>query len=244
MPAVRVRGARLHHEDRGPHGGPVVLLLHGALRDASVWARHADALASSGWRVLSLDDRGHGQSEPFGPQNAWSGLGVPTLAEDAGAFLDAVAPGARVVVVGHSRGGTVGAWLAVERPDLVAGLVAVCTPAMASEAFRARWRATMASEPTRGSGDEALRARTLDYLARIPDDHFPAESMTRFRGRALVVEAGQDPLYSPVSTMFWRAWLRQAEVERFEGGHDFLFDGGAGEAWFGDRIARFLAGAP
>lgn len=107
--------------------------------------------------------------------------------------------------VGHSRGGTIASWIAVHAPHLVKSLAVVASPPEASEAFRAHFRGKH------------------EYLASIPDDAFPTHALRRYRGGALVVEVGDDPLYSPTHTLFWRAYLPYARFERFdEGGHDFL----------------------
>ena len=70
-----------------------------------------------GWRGLTVECRGHGESEP-GPLEA---LGFAAFAGDLEAFVDAL--GGPVVVGGISMGATLALRLAVERPELVSGLV-------------------------------------------------------------------------------------------------------------------------
>lgn len=244
MPTIRVRGVDLAFDESGPSDGPVVALLHGALASASAWPRARERLAARGFRALALDDRGHGRSQPFGtPGNPWSALAMDTLREDAAAWLDAVAPG-RVHLVGHSRGATVAAWLALDRPGKVASVALAASPPMASEAFRAFHRALLArAKRPEGSRGELAEA-TWRWLSEIDDGDFPAEAMTQIRAPALVLEAGDDPLYSPTHTMFWRAWMKHARVERLDsGGHNFPFDDGTGEAWFHARLLEHLEAA-
>jgi pimeloyl-ACP methyl ester carboxylesterase len=80
------------------------------------------ALPRAGFRTLSYDARGHGQSDPAPPGTGYS---YPELAQDAAALLDAVVGEERVVLAGHSMGAHTAAAYALQNPDRVAGLVAV-----------------------------------------------------------------------------------------------------------------------
>jgi len=92
-------GIRLAADVAGPDEGAPVLLLHGGGQTRHSWAGTAGVLAAQGWRVVSLDLRGHGES-------AWDPAGDYTL----DAFADdisAVASGfeRRPALVGASLGG-------------------------------------------------------------------------------------------------------------------------------------------
>lgn len=195
-----------------------VVLLHGVLRAPRDWDAVAARLRDAGWRVHvpSVPDA------PPSPAEAW-----PLVEE----VVRKVAPGG-AHLVGHSRGATLASWLAVESPDLAASLTVVASPPQASEAFRAHFRREHERAPD----------PTLAYLARIEDDDFPAHALRRYRGPALVVEAGDDPLYSPTHTLFWRAFLPYAAFERVEGGHAF-FTRDPGASWLADRLLRHLEAA-
>ncbi|HEX2021142.1 MAG TPA: alpha/beta fold hydrolase [Candidatus Thermoplasmatota archaeon] len=203
----------LHHEEIAGRGTPFVLL-HGVLDAPSAWARVARALGAAGRRAVLVHARGHGGSGPWSPGMAWS---PQADAADVADLLRRVAPdGAHLV--GHSRGGTSACWVAAEDPRLARSLAVVCSPPQATEAFRARFRHRLAQ-----ARDGRERA-ALEYLSRIPDDDFPQHALRRFERPALVVEAGDDPLYSPTDTLFWRAFLPYARFERVEGGHRFFAD--------------------
>ncbi len=91
-----------------------VLLLHGQPGGAPDWAGVVAALAPSGAPVVAPDRPGWDQvGRP---------MGVAGNAEAALAALESRGH-ARAVVVGHSFGGAVAAWLAAYHPDRVAGLV-------------------------------------------------------------------------------------------------------------------------
>ncbi|WP_216378467.1 alpha/beta fold hydrolase [Arcanobacterium phocae] len=76
------------------------------------------------WQVLLVDSLGHGFSERFSDDD----LCDPFLAacEAASAVVKRYAPQAangKVFLIGHSMGGAIAAWVAVNYPDLVAGAV-------------------------------------------------------------------------------------------------------------------------
>lgn len=223
-------GASLRWEETPGEGVPV-LLLHGVLSSCDAWRGVAARLAAAGRRVLLLDDRGHGGSSP--DVRDWS---PQAAARDALLLLRHAAPeGAHLV--GHSRGATAASWIAVEEPTLARSLALVASPPQATEVFRATFRRQLAH-----AKDERARA-ALRYLSEIPDDDFPTYALRQYRGRALVVEAEDDPLYGPTSTLFWRAFLPYADFERVPGGHEFFRESPEKEAWLADRLLRHLAEA-
>ena len=112
-------GVGLNVRDLGE--GPVVLLIHGWSLSGEVWDRQIGMLAEAGYRVLALDQRGHGGSDA-----PLTGYGMDELADDAEDVLVAVGAG-RAAVVGWSLGGMVGLRLAHRRPDLVSSLVTVAS---------------------------------------------------------------------------------------------------------------------
>ena len=85
-------------------GGPrVALLLHGGGQTRHAWEDAARRLAAAGWTVVSLDQRGHGES-------AWSANGHYTFgdfAQDTGAVAREIARrfGLKPVIIGASLGG-------------------------------------------------------------------------------------------------------------------------------------------
>ncbi|MFE4478593.1 MULTISPECIES: alpha/beta fold hydrolase [Streptomycetaceae] len=111
---VRLGGRRFAYLDFGGPG-PAVLALHGHFGRGRIFAPLAAALAGR-YRVLALDQRGHGLSDNGGE------FTPDAYAADAAAFLEALGP-VPAAVLGHSMGGAVAFHLARRRPDLVAALV-------------------------------------------------------------------------------------------------------------------------
>lgn len=109
--------ARVEWPSAGAADGPVALLVHGVTGWQRTWWRVGPALAEAGWRVVAVDQRGHGHSPRIDGT-----VTVAELARDLEAVIAEL--GGRVdLLVGHSLGGAVAAELAVRRPDLVERLV-------------------------------------------------------------------------------------------------------------------------
>lgn len=123
METVTHRGRATAYR-RHDHGGagPPMLCIHGSGGHAGVWrgqARLADRRP-----VVTLDLSGHGESEDADAAPGYETLSV--YAADAAAV--ARETGARVLV-GHSLGGAVALWLALERDLPIDGLVLAGTGA-------------------------------------------------------------------------------------------------------------------
>ncbi|WP_460799514.1 alpha/beta fold hydrolase [Microbacterium sp. GXF0217] len=82
-------------------GERTVVLLHGMSGSAESWWRVSEALANGGARVLALDLPGHGLS-PRDPSST-----IDSAADAVIETLGMLAPGRRLVAMGHSYGGTV-----------------------------------------------------------------------------------------------------------------------------------------
>ncbi len=135
-------GVVLALEDYGPPAGPAVVFAHGFGQTRSAWSATATALAAGGWRSITYDARGHGDSDWL-KSGAYS---VDQFIDDLGAIVaEAETP---PVIVGASMGGLVGIALAGKVPASCRALVLVdVTP---------RW------EP-------AGVARILDFMRAHPD---------------------------------------------------------------------------
>ncbi len=91
-------GVRLHIEDSGGSGRPVVLI-HGWPLSAQAWEPQVSVLRAAGYRVVAYDRRGFGDSD-----KPASGYGYDILADDLQRVLDQCAL-QDVTLVGFSMGG-------------------------------------------------------------------------------------------------------------------------------------------
>ena len=117
MAFVDVDGVRIHVQDLGD--GPAVALISGFGLDHELWDRQVRLLTERGFRVLCVDQRGHGFSD-----TPLHGYDIDRLAADLVAALDRLEIGT-ATVVGHSFGGQVAFRAAATAPELVTGLVLV-----------------------------------------------------------------------------------------------------------------------
>ncbi|OEU87020.1 alpha/beta hydrolase [Streptomyces abyssalis] len=101
LTATSADGARLHVEVHGRDTDPAVVLAHGWTCSTAFWAPVIRELTAGGHRVVTYDQRGHGRS----PGTDGHLYGPSSLADDLCAVLDeALAPGERAVLGGHSMG--------------------------------------------------------------------------------------------------------------------------------------------
>lgn len=126
MPRITSGSASLFYEDIGT--GPAVLLSHSWQCDGRQWPQ-VPALAEAGYRVLNLDNRGHGRSHPYQQRfTMWD------LADDLVAVLDDAGVD-DAVLVGLSVGGFAAIRAALRHKSRVRALVLADTAA-----GRAAWR--------------------------------------------------------------------------------------------------------
>ncbi|WP_245573181.1 alpha/beta fold hydrolase [Amycolatopsis benzoatilytica] len=149
-----------------------VLFLHGGGQTRHSWGRAAERVARSGWAAVTLDARGHGDSEWASDE----GYSLDAFVDDLYAVIEALddVP----VLVGASLGGLTSLAAAGERPGCAAGVVLVDVTPRISAAGRERIVAFMAGAPNGfGSLEEVAdaihaynphrrRPRSLDGLRK------------------------------------------------------------------------------
>jgi pimeloyl-ACP methyl ester carboxylesterase len=114
---IDLRGLPFHYRDWGGDGRPV-LLLHGLASTCHIWDLVAPLLAED-FRVVALDQRGHGLSA-----QVEDGFDFATVSGDAAAFIGFLGWD-RPVIAGHSWGADVALELAAAHPELASGLIFV-----------------------------------------------------------------------------------------------------------------------
>ncbi|MCO1576175.1 alpha/beta hydrolase [Crossiella sp. SN42] len=168
---VDLGGRRFGWVDFGGAGAPI-LLLHGSFGRGSQFARLAADLAPE-YRVLALDQRGHGRSEHGGD------FGRAEFVADAAAFLRHLDLGP-LPVLGHSLGGLNAYQLAARHPELVRALVV--------EDFGAVMRAPeiehpeldLTGWPLLADTEEELRAQIAQRVPVL--DYFMASAIQTAQG--------------------------------------------------------------
>jgi 3-oxoadipate enol-lactonase len=143
-------GRRLYYDLLGPESAPVVCMTHSLSSDGGMWAEQTAPLLAAGWRVLRIDMRGHGGSDPVEGDYTMS-----ALAQDVASVLSALGI-ARVHFIGLSIGGMLGQAFALEHGERL---------------LSALWSDTLPSSPSAAAGmwDErkaiVRRSGSLEPLA-------------------------------------------------------------------------------
>ena len=143
-------GRRLYYDLVGPEDGPVVCFTHSLASDSGMWAEQMPPLLQAGFRILRLDMRGHGGSDPVAGDYT-----MKELAGDVAASLDALSL-PRVHYIGLSIGGMIGQGFAIEH---------------GAKLISALWSDTLPASPAGAAAlwDERMntvrRANSLEPLA-------------------------------------------------------------------------------
>lgn len=120
---VAIRGSNVHYAEEG--SGAVVVLLHGFPEFWYSWREQFPALAESGFRAVAPDLRGYGRSSKPAGLDAYR---VVEIAAEIEAFIEELAPGGKVALVGHDWGAMIAWSVAMRRPDLLSRLAILAVP--------------------------------------------------------------------------------------------------------------------
>ena len=104
---IDLAGRSIYYDLAGPEDGPVVCFTHSLASDGGMWAEQVPPLLAEGYRVLRLDMRGHGGSDPVAGDYT-----MAQLADDVAAALDFLAI-PKVQYIGLSIGGMLGQAFAI-----------------------------------------------------------------------------------------------------------------------------------
>jgi len=114
---LNVADGKIAYDDMGR--GPLVLCVPSMGDLRGEYRFLAPQLAAAGYRVISMDVRGHGETSVGWPDYSVAGVGSDMLA-----LIRSLNNGA-AVIIGASMAGGAAVWAAVQAPELVAGLLLV-----------------------------------------------------------------------------------------------------------------------
>jgi pimeloyl-ACP methyl ester carboxylesterase len=104
---------------------PIAVLVHGLMGWHRTWWRLGPALAERGWRVIAVDQLGHGHSPRID-----GAATIDDFADALEATIQNGVPGVVDVLIGHSLGAVVSMRLAEREPGLVRRLVLEDPPSL------------------------------------------------------------------------------------------------------------------
>lgn len=217
---VQVSGRELQIAEMAGEGHRPLMFVHGSPGDWQAWAAYLDApgLARYGPRI-AVDRPGFGGSG--------AGKVMPDLRTQAAVLVAALPPGPPAVLVGHSLGGPLVAWMALDHPEKVCGAVMVAG-SIAPQLEAPRWYNRLA---------ETMVARWLAPQELIWSNH---EIMSlqgelnkldgewpRLRRPLVMVQGAKDELVDPRTADYAEsripaAWLKVVRVP--DQGHFVLWN--------------------
>ncbi len=115
---LEVGDGRVAYEDSGG-GGPLVVCVPGMGDVRQQFRFLAPALASAGYRVVTMDLRGMGESSV-----EWPDYSAAAVGSDVVALIAPLGAG-RALVIGNSMAAAAAVWAAAQVPDRISGLVLI-----------------------------------------------------------------------------------------------------------------------
>ncbi len=113
-----VPGGRLAYDVSGPEGAPLVLCTPGMGDIRQAFRFTTPTLNEAGYRVVRMDQRGHGESS-----SGWASYGSPATGADMLALIRQL--GTQATIIGHSSAAAAAVWAAAEEPTSVRALVLI-----------------------------------------------------------------------------------------------------------------------
>ena len=161
-------GKRKLYYDLIGQGARTVCLVHALAADSGMWAEQVPALRARGFRVLRVDLRGHGGSDPVAGDYT-----LTELASDIATLMETLDAGP-VDYVGLSVGGMIGEALAIRFGGTVSSLMLCEAPAAALKNAREIWAPRMAAARAANSLEPIADATmerwlTPEFRARNPN---------------------------------------------------------------------------
>ena len=238
MPDLSAGGIRVHYVAAPPAPRrPAIVFLHGAGANHTIWLGQMKALRSRAWVVLP-DLPSHGKSGSI------PGTTIEEYARAIVPFLEALG-GGPFVLAGHSMGGAIALAAALQRPDLLSGLVLVGTGArlrVAPEILEglrtspAETQGLVARAQFTERADPAMILRTIRDLAGTPaertladfqacDDYDLREQIGRIDLPTLVLVGSEDRMTPVKSSTFLAERMPRATLVVVDGvGHAIMIE--------------------
>ncbi|MCP3803942.1 alpha/beta hydrolase [Allokutzneria sp. A3M-2-11 16] len=157
---VHLRGRRFSYVDFGGDGEPIVAL-HGTFGRGRTFADLASRLAPA-YRVIALDQRGHGLSQRGGA------FGRDEFVGDTAEFIRHLGL-QRTIVLGHSLGGVNAYQLAARHPELVRALAVADIGAVTDSTEVPNPIVDVSGWPRTAASREELEASYLELGLPAPD---------------------------------------------------------------------------
>ena len=172
---------------------PALLFLHGSPGDWKAWAPYLKApeLAEFSTRI-AVDRPGFGGSHAGGV--------MPHLREQAALLTALIPPGKKAIVVGHSLGGPLAAWMAIDAPDRVCAAVSIAG-SLSSKHEAPRWYNRVADLGLLAWAIPAELIQSNYEMMPLATELIALESaLGKLRVPLVLMQGGNDSLVDPATT--------------------------------------------
>ena len=143
----------------------VVLMIHGLGSYLPAWQKNISGLKED-FRIIALDLPGYGKSSKTAEQYT-----IPFFAKSIVQFLEALSIN-KVYLAGHSMGGQIAMFTALEYQGKVEGLI-LSAPAgfeQFSEQAQQLFRMTVSKESVMGTDEDGIRMNAINTFYQFPDE--------------------------------------------------------------------------
>ena len=217
MAAPERAGPSLSYLRSGDPSGPRIVLVHGSPGDATGWVDYL--LAPPGKvEMVAVDRLGFGHSAP--------GPAANTLAAQATA-LQTLLPGdgRPVVLLGHSLGGAVVAWLAAQRPPQVKAVVLLASSLDPAQEVVHPMQRLAAHWPLRPMLPRAIRQSNHELLGLQDQLHLLQPMLAAVRATVVIVHGTDDDLVPVANVSYMQRHFtgaRALHTKLLDGHNHFL----------------------
>lgn len=201
---------------------PLVVLVHGSPGASDAYLPYlADTVLSGVARLVSIDRPGFGYTSGFGcpePSQAKQAAAVKAVA-------DRLAPGQKVILVGHSLGGPVIARFAMDYPESTAGLVIVAGSIDPEQEEHPWWQTVVDVPPVRWITPKALWTSNAEIIPLEQELTQMLPLWDRITCPVRIIHATDDRLVPVANAGFARRMLKNSldlKVEILPQGDHFI----------------------
>lgn len=175
---------------------PPVIFVHGSPGSWEAWSRFLmDSELQKNFHLIAVDRPGFGGSEAGKTERS-----VEIQAADILEVLKLNKSGKSAIVVGHSYGGAVIARMAMDRPDLVSGLIFVAS-SVDPKLEKTRWYNVLFSWwPLRVWLDQPWRVSNEEIMALEPE--LQKIDWSKVKAKVALVQGEEDWLVPPANYLF------------------------------------------
>jgi pimeloyl-ACP methyl ester carboxylesterase len=198
-------------------GQTPLVFIHGSPGDWQAWSGYLQhpQLHAYGDKI-AVDRPGFGQSTlPL----------MPALRAQAAALAAALPVGKKSIVVGHSLGGPLAFWLAIDHPDQVCGVVSVAG-SLAADLEAPRWYNTLADTwLARWLVSKELMQSNQEMLVLQDELRLLSQHWQGLKAPTVLVQGETDELVLPETAQAVKTALPQVQVLMVKGqGHFVLWE--------------------